>query len=627
MKRSSFLAAAVITALLLFPVSGASASARPSPAPPRACSENPSQERCAPNVIADPGAKHASESGPPLTTQRRAPLASAAGIPDAFTLASRPSASKTIYLDFDGDYVDGRGDYWSDRLGTFIDSAPWSLDRDFGFSDAETSSVQRIYLQVAEDFAPFDINVTTKDPGSAGLVRSSVSDRAYGVRIVITDSNDVARYGCDSGCGGLATVGTYGATRQASTYYQRAWVFSSRLGNNIKNIAEEVSHEAGHTLGLTHDGQQTGTGTEEYYTGANGWGPLMGFPGTTALSQWSRGEYGGATTQQDDISEIASRLGLVADDHGNEPGTASVLTTASLGNGLISTSADRDYFAFYASGQTTVAVENAPYIPNLDVAVSIIDGSGTQVAAADPPSSKRTSTEMSGLDAEVSFEAPQSGETFYAVVDGVGSGDSASGGYSDYGSLGRYSIRLTTGSVATPPLTATALPDGNIARLKTPFSARAVGADGGTGVYFIQQASTLPLGLRFDAATRTVIGTPLQRGFYNPAFRVIDSAGQTIEITAALPVKNRIVGPTEASDAVIRVSAGMSARGALRASGGDREYAWSLVAGDLPPGISLGDAGRLMGAYEMPGTWTARVRVSSAGSAAEASVTFIVKAS
>ena len=57
-----------------------------------------------------------------------------------------------------------------------------------------------------------------------------------------------------------------------------AFVFSS--GASAKTIAEAVSHEAGHTLGLSHD-TDTIRG-QDYYDGHGSWAPIMGRSISTA---------------------------------------------------------------------------------------------------------------------------------------------------------------------------------------------------------------------------------------------------------------------------------------------------------------------------------------------------------
>ena len=44
--------------------------------------------------------------------------------------------------------------------------AAWTTDADAPtISAAEHDAIQYIYQTVAEDYAPFDVNVTTQDPG------------------------------------------------------------------------------------------------------------------------------------------------------------------------------------------------------------------------------------------------------------------------------------------------------------------------------------------------------------------------------------------------------------------------------------------------------------------------------
>ena len=119
------------------------------------------------------------------------------------------------------------------------------------FSDGERAKVQQVWAMVAEDYAPFDVDVTTQDPGTAGLVRSSSSDTVYGTRVLVTPSDDPFAKICT---GAAAASPTSASSTASGTYYQPAWVFPQALGNDPKNIAEAAAHEAGHNLGLDHDG-------------------------------------------------------------------------------------------------------------------------------------------------------------------------------------------------------------------------------------------------------------------------------------------------------------------------------------------------------------------------------------
>ena len=105
---------------------------------------------------------------------------------------------------------------------------------------------------MSEDYAPFDIDVTTQDPGTAAITRSSSTDEAYGTRVLVTNSDPGV---CPSGpCGGVAFLGVIDQIGSEHDRLQPVWVFRSSL-ISTKNIGEAISHEAGHNLGLNHDGQ------------------------------------------------------------------------------------------------------------------------------------------------------------------------------------------------------------------------------------------------------------------------------------------------------------------------------------------------------------------------------------
>ena len=94
---------------------------------------------------------------------------------DTFLLESVPGATKTIYMDFDG------------HVGVWATYQKYTIDGDNStFSDAEKLEIQLAWQSVAEDFMPFNVNVTTKDPGVAALLNSGGFDEEWGTRIVIS---------------------------------------------------------------------------------------------------------------------------------------------------------------------------------------------------------------------------------------------------------------------------------------------------------------------------------------------------------------------------------------------------------------------------------------------------------
>jgi hypothetical protein len=237
-------------------------------------------------------------------------------------------------------------------------------------------------------------------------------------------------------------------------------VFPKNLSNgNEKFTAEDISHEAGHTLGLRHDG----TSSTSYYGGQGGkgagWAPIMGSSLYKLVTQWSQGEYSGANNNQDDLATIGSAVGFRSDDFSNSAATATVLSGPNLSQfGIIETRSDSDWFRF-ATGTGTVSLGITTALrawvsdgsggftghilagrsPNLDIAATLHAADGIVIASSNP---------LDKLSA--SFNLNLAAGTYFLKVDGVGFGDPLSNGYSDYGSLGGYLVsgRLTEAQAA-----------------------------------------------------------------------------------------------------------------------------------------------------------------------------------
>jgi hypothetical protein len=72
--------------------------------------------------------------------------------------------------------------------------------------------------------------------------------------------------------------------------------------------AESISHEAGHTLGLYHDGSSAYSGNSVYFNGREYWAPIMGSGYTYSMVQWTMGEYPGAQTVTNNSGEALNKL-------------------------------------------------------------------------------------------------------------------------------------------------------------------------------------------------------------------------------------------------------------------------------------------------------------------------------
>ena len=250
-----------------------------------------------------------------------------------FLLHSLPGATKFIYLDFDGHSTSGTS--WNSGYGDPIVSAPYDIDGTAGFSNTELTRIQYIWQRVAEDYLPYGVDVTTQDPGVEALRKSGSGDLAWGQRVVISPTNWY-----NPQAGGVAYVGAFSWSSDTPCF-----VFTAQLGNgNEKYTAEAASHEAGHTVGLYHDGV---IGGDAYYRGHSGWAPIMGVGYYQGVVQWSRGEYPNANNTEDDLTKITGYgFTFRPDDHGDTPASATPLvvtnSTSVSGSGIIERPTDKD---------------------------------------------------------------------------------------------------------------------------------------------------------------------------------------------------------------------------------------------------------------------------------------------
>jgi autotransporter-associated beta strand protein len=342
---------------------------------------------------------------------------------DTFKLHSRPRASRVIYLDFDG--VNASGTSWgSGAIGRAFDTD----GNPSSFSSSERAIIQGVWQRVAEDFAMYDVNVTTEDPGIEALRKSNSSDTTYGIRVAICGSSS-DWYG--KSAGGVAYVGSFNWNSDTP-----CWVFPGSLSNSEKNIAEAASHEIGHTLGLSHDGKDVNGVRTEYYSGQGNWAPIMGTGYSKPITQWSRGEYADANNKEDDLAKMLTYgVAYRVDDHGSTLATATSLSGVSFNvPGNIERATDIDYFKFQTgTGPVTLSVHPAPRGPNLRIQLALMNSAGTTISTANP-----ADTSAGVQPASISLTLPAG--VYYASVQGTGSGDPLTTGYSAYGSLGEYTL-------------------------------------------------------------------------------------------------------------------------------------------------------------------------------------------
>ena len=335
---------------------------------------------------------------------------------DTFELESLPGADKVIYLDYDGHHSVNND--WNHDI-----QFP-AFDRDDDpttFSDAELIEIQKNFQNVAEDYFPFGVNVTTKDPGLEYLTKSSASDTTYGIRSVQTQATD--GFG---GFGGIAFLNSFDDPIDNP-------VFVLNKGANVG--AMTISHEVGHSVGLSHDG----LGSQTYHPGTGGsgptsWGPIMGAPFSANLTQWSPGDYDNSTNTEDDYSIItkpSNDFDFKPDDYGSTIATAAPLDH-DAGNvfqwGIVERRTDVDVFKF-TTGQGNVTFDINPLQerPNLDILARLYDQNGNEIAVSNPAD-----------DVNASFALFLQAGTYYLSIEASG----LPGRYSDYGSIGFYTIEV-----------------------------------------------------------------------------------------------------------------------------------------------------------------------------------------
>ena len=337
---------------------------------------------------------------------------------------SNTNARATIFLDFDGQTV--HSPYWNG--GTAFYATPSGLTQ---------TQITTAFLQVAEDFSPFNLNVTTD---SVVYFAAPINQRQ---RIIITANS--SWYG---NAGGVAYLNSFRWGLEIPGF-----VFSNLLRFNEKNIGEASSHESGHTLGLNHQTlydancnfiyeYNPGTGS-----GETSWAPIMGNSYGKTLTLWHRGTTTqGCSRLQDDLAILSSSsngFGLKVDSVGNTHRTAtrvSITSGAPLNsptpatrtftvNSEINTSDDVDVFRIditEASRYQMIAnaAPSGTTKPNVDLQLSILNDRGNEVTSYNPAAT---------LD--VSIDSVFTPGTYFLRIS-----NSANTNAPNYGMLGDYVI-------------------------------------------------------------------------------------------------------------------------------------------------------------------------------------------
>ena len=382
-----------------------------------------------------------------------------APFPAELVFNSRPGSPNVLWLNFEGQVITGTE--WNTFVDReTIDALPFSTDAKLEeYSATEQAIIKQIWQRVAEDYAPFDINVTTGRP--------AVIDNRTAICLITSNTDRNKQPNPAPDAGGVAFVDVFG-TPEFITSFSPAFVYHNNLSNRADDISEASSHEVGHNMGLSHDGLTSGT---EYYAGHGSgdisWGTIMGVGYDRNVSQWSKGQYYLANNTEDDLAIIAAKVGYRPDDHGNTNQTATPLEVSAgtvisstdpetdpsnlfpANKGVMEKSDDIDVFSF-STGRGSITIQAKPWAMtaqtkggNLDILLELYDDAGNLLQSSNP---------LNLTSAVISSVVEQGNYFLHIKSTGVGNPESAApSGYTEYGSLGQYFLSGTVQEVNPQP--------------------------------------------------------------------------------------------------------------------------------------------------------------------------------
>ncbi|MBL7746170.1 MAG: hypothetical protein JNM19_01975, partial [Chitinophagaceae bacterium] len=342
-------------------------------------------------------------------------------------LNSDPTATATIFLDFDGHMVD---------------NTVWNYDGPIPCNPAglTTAQVQDIFNRVAEDYRPFTLNITTD---SVKFLAAPINQR---IRVVLTTSSQW--YG---NAGGVAFVGSFSWGDDTPCF-----IFTQLLGNNIKYISEAAAHEAGHTLGLyhqsTYDALCNKVSDYSYGTGSGeiSWAPIMGVGYYRNVTIWHNGPNSyGCNNLQDDMAIItrpSNGIQLRTDDHGNTPATSGAIQITNnqfSKDAVFNYTNDEDLFRVTLSAPGLLSVRSKPVnagplntAANSDILTELLNQSLNSLRSSNPADSL-----------QASIDTMLNAGTYYIRVKPVANAYSGT-----YGMLGGYTVSGSFQQASVLPL-------------------------------------------------------------------------------------------------------------------------------------------------------------------------------
>lgn len=397
------------------------------------------------------------------TSPKYVPVAPAMIVP---ALSSLPGAAKTIFLDFDGDFQ---------PVWHRTDSGQTYEDVNARPSNLSAADIRKVWETVAEDYAPFNVNVTTVQPASfannvavrvviagemsASLVTGPQSTvTLFGDRFITNDNGATL---LDTS--GYSAIGSFTNGEPNVVYvfgkYLSTWGTTSPEGHPrslAALVANTTSHEAGHSFGLAHHtGVDASGAASDYHVGGPLTTPIMGDNTAGDRTLWSA--YNSYGSSYDAIGRLTTVLGGRTDDHPSgtwfaEPlafSSMGLFTTRSIVSGVIEKTSDQDWFKFSTGGAAVSFDLKTVEFANLDAKL--------EVYKMVPTPFGRAASLIAAVDGPTLFGAPFSGlGASYSA--NLGAGDymvavKSHGGYSDLGNytltVSQNTLRVVTGGVGT----------------------------------------------------------------------------------------------------------------------------------------------------------------------------------
>ena len=348
-------------------------------------------------------------------------------------LQSRPGSANVLYIDYWGGSL--TDSFWNANYTSNapINYTPYSNDPNTSsFSSSERYSMWLAWREAVEDFAPFDLNITTS---RAVYDAAAITNRS---QMIVTTTQDWY----SNNAGGVALVNIFDDNRE---YYKAAWTWN----DTDSSMGMTISHEAGHQLGLAHDG----IGSQGYYRGHGVWGPIMGAPFGKPYVQWSKGEYPDANQNEDDIVKITGKLGLIADDAENSYANATRINLPVSNRKGVVGFQDRDAYKFTltSAGSTQIKVisllgkENESRAANLamDVTLAKVDTNGTVISNISAIRSSDNSP-LSPLTNVFEYNNNLAAGTYVLRIKPSSPDTNLATGFNNYSNAGEYLLSVNT---------------------------------------------------------------------------------------------------------------------------------------------------------------------------------------